>query len=735
MRSFNFLETLRKTATLLRQPAIVFAVIICLAVDGVLGQTCVSEAVGVPFAPGPPKWWDSTPPGSAAIFQRIDDPRWKRAAAITHGSGATEQVSFRALHHTDGTSQSMYFSWWAKVAPSATATDNLLYVGLKPSGVGTPILIKVNLTALNAKDTTDYAVSVHAVNNNGTFGPPINPDPAWTNNIRIWANTPMNTWAIHVNVPIGSDLGTGFSLGPDFNMWYEVLQGTPAMPTGVIYTWPRGPGFSVTSMAFVETVPMPANWPSFHLNTGPADPVCQTGGITIEAIDIGTNHPSGAGYISKTLPNTFFAKPTNKTAAGINIGDVHARFRLANWGTQPDPNDIPGAATNLWKDIPGLGDVTQSGAGSIAPNAQWNITGTWTLNPAEQAEFDGVNRWDHQCMLVELSGPNLVFLNNSVHRNMNFVTASRFQEQAQVSVIELPVIPGSNPNRDVYLYVQTFNMPRVVTTPSPGGPTGPRPSAGAVANNQVEDERPQIEKLTDTEPTLIVHGYYDTGEKVVINGTERKMLRPLTSFGYFVKHQGSLKGWRHSLTRNGQELTRVGPNFYKLSVPQNGAVTILTTIEAIETDAPATTDKRFGFSLHGGVSIPHGILNDFFNPGPNFAADFEYRLGGDWSLEGIFGYHRFNRDGIGDDFDIYQFSGNIKYFVPGATVRPFLNFGGGAYNFDPGPTRGGINFGGGLLFNVTPNFGVEGAYNFHNVFTSGSNIRFSTAQAGVRFRF
>src|SRR5207245_2591301 len=140
----------------------------------------------------------------------------------------------------------------------------------------------------------------------------------------------------------------GVTLGTDFNMWYEILQGTPAMAS-LVYTWPRGPGFNVTSAAFVETLPQPATWPSFHLSTGSADPVCATGGIKIEVVDIGTNHPSGPGYISKTNVNTFFAKPTNKTSAPIDVGNVHARFRLANWGTQPDPNDIPMASTNLWK--------------------------------------------------------------------------------------------------------------------------------------------------------------------------------------------------------------------------------------------------------------------------------------------------------------------------------------------------------------------------------------------------
>jgi hypothetical protein len=558
--------------------------------------TCIPRAVGVPFASGPPKWWVSPSPGD--IHSRIDDPRWKGASSITFGLGATEEVAFRALHHTEpgeGGAKSIYLSWWIKVAPSPTATENSIYLGLRQSG-GNSMLVKVDLTSSSSLNSTDYQVSAHSVDAMGNFGVAFGADPAWTNIIRVWANQPVsNTWAVHVNVPIGTELSGGnipggVTLGDDFNMWFEVLEGTPNS-TALVYAWPRTGAF-VTEVAFVQKLPQPSIWLPFHLSSGAADPACQTGGITIGVIDIGTNHPNGPGYISKTNPNTFFAKPTNKTADPIDIGKVHARFRLANWGIQPDPNDIPNAAANLWKEVPGLGDVTQAGAGQIAANGQWNITGNWTLTPAEQAEFDGVNRWDHQCMLVELSGPGLNFLNNSVHRNMNFVNASVYRENAQVSVKGIPLIPGGNPNRDVYLYVQTFNMPAVVggngggqgtPTPEPTRTPSPDRQAGAVGTPpKEEDERTQVEKLTDTEPTFIVHGYYDSGEKITIKGVSRSILRPLTSYGYFVKHEGGLDGWKHSLTQNGVELTQIAPNFFKLSVPQDGAVTITTNIEALE---------------------------------------------------------------------------------------------------------------------------------------------------------
>jgi opacity protein-like surface antigen len=267
-------------------------------------------------------------------------------------------------------------------------------------------------------------------------------------------------------------------------------------------------------------------------------------------------------------------------------------------------------------------------------------------------------------------------------------------------------------------------------------------------------------------PTYRVHAYHDTGRRVTRNGTAFTILEPQNSFGYYVTHKGVLEGWRHSLT--GAE--QLAPNFYRVGVPHNGAVKIKTTIEAIEPgdgtggggtggggtgggtgggggggSIPADADeKRWGLSLHAGASIPHAEFGDVFSTGPNFGIDLEYRLNNRVSLEALYNFNRFRGEDFGvvsvEDLNVHQFSGNVKVFGGSGSVRPFLNGGGGAYHFDfgglgGGDTRGGLNLGGGLQFNVTPTFAVEGSYNFHNVFTPGTNVKYSTLQGGVRFRF
>ncbi|MDT5294318.1 MAG: hypothetical protein QOJ76_1198 [Acidobacteriota bacterium] len=149
--------------------------------------------------------------------------------------------------------------------------------------------------------------------------------------------------------------------------------------------------------------------------------------------------------------------------------------------------------------------------------------------------------------------------------------------------------------------------------------------------------------------------------------------------------------------------------------------------------------KRWGLSLHAGASIPHGNFANIFNPGPNVGVDLEYRFSPVFSLEGIYTFHHFRGERVGEfrfpNLNLHQLSVNGKIYGSTSPVRPFFNFGGGVYVFDSGTTRGGANIGGGLQFDVTPTFAVDAMYNFNNVFTSGSNLRFSTAQGGVRFRF
>jgi len=152
---------------------------------------------------------------------------------------------------------------------------------------------------------------------------------------------------------------------------------------------------------------------------------------------------------------------------------------------------------------------------------------------------------------------------------------------------------------------------------------------------------------------------------------------------------------------------------------------------------PSTsTPGSFAISLDAGAAIPQGTFSNVFNTGFSFNAGLEPIFSGHVSAEAKFGYHRFGTI-FGGHLNLYQFSGGGKFYLvaPPVKLRPFFEGGVGAYKFGSGSTRFGGYAGGGILYEFTPHFGVQGRYNFHAVNTSGFTTKFSTVQGGVRFRF
>lgn len=145
--------------------------------------------------------------------------------------------------------------------------------------------------------------------------------------------------------------------------------------------------------------------------------------------------------------------------------------------------------------------------------------------------------------------------------------------------------------------------------------------------------------------------------------------------------------------------------------------------------------SKFAVFVSGGAAVPHGDLSTFLDPGFSLNAGLEYMITTQFSAEGTFGYHRFSTF-FGGDASLYQLSGNGKFYLvdQSSKLRPFVNGGVGAYVTDSATTHFGGNIGAGVLYEVTPKFGLLGSYNFH-AFTAGSGLKFSSVQGGVRFRF
>jgi len=577
---------------------------------------CIPFASGVPAAGGPPVWWDTVSGSEPTFNERVDDPRWRGAMAISHpdfGSGTGELALFRGLHHIEGAVTSLYLQWHVKAGDNGLDFDDRLYLGLQRvlPAAGTAHVVRFRPFPAAADATADPIADTQTYSRSGAIWTALADEPDWlATYARKWGDTGDVFWAINVRIPLtaGADLDdTGMNLGTAFRIWFQYKVLNAGGTTN--YAFPRG-----LTMTGVTGFPDPTGatpWADGKLGSGAADPACNTG-IALSPIDVGTlnERPPGTPvpheilYDRVTTPeNRIFARPENRTGSIVTQNTVFATFRLANWGSLPDWNDVPDPTT-LWTVIPNGTNVPNDA--DILPTSpifsKGNCEFGWTLTGSEIDEFAPPGggtpaRRDHQCMLVELSGIGLTFINQSVYRNMDIVDASEFEREADISVLGLGAI--GDPDRKVYLYVQTQNMPKNIEQkegeqpPSEDSPMRGDAGVGLMRAARFDDREP-IEEFDDIArrvPTCRIHVFHETGETETLeSGRTVPVLRPQTSFGYFVRHEGPLFGWDAEI--EGRRVREIAPNFYELYVPVDGVATVNTKIKAWE--EPRPPEKRKG---------------------------------------------------------------------------------------------------------------------------------------------
>lgn len=262
-------------------------------------------------------------------------------------------------------------------------------------------------------------------------------------------------------------------------------------------------------------------------------------------------------------------------------------------------------------------------------------------------KLQNIDTEDHQCMLVELAAdptnnndPAYWFARNALYRNMNYTGLSTAAVPATINIVGMKNATGGARDRDIYLYVQMSNMPdhgqeaiwldvenmeearRYATHPPPVPPQADQRDirrkysaealkrmkkdpafarkAAAVAAARAKQVASRIgggplnrysvpvmspeQALSDVWPTYKVRVYYDTGKTTKNDdGEVRRILSPMTPFGFYLTHQGPLYGFTHKLEGlAGAQLDQVAPNIYKVRVPNEGSVRVQTTITAEE---------------------------------------------------------------------------------------------------------------------------------------------------------
>lgn len=740
-----------------------------LALGAAAQNVCVPQASGVPALSGGPNWWDSAP-GEPQFWPRPDDPRWR--GAFLHipmpASASADHLTFRALR----TGTDLFLQWRITVDPHLDQNERL-WVAFSPGPGKEDVYIEIqpfNSAGSDVEAQPPAAVAVATRTAGNPFaGAGV---PAWlataTTHTRVWRDDSEKSWTVNMRVPITAAAGAGLNLDPSFSLWFEVRVSHP-MNNVVYYQYPNG-----LDHLTVEGSTNTTGWQLARRDVDPSAAGCIRG-VSLTVADVGTVPAGGscanlATALSSEIKlldagnnpatNTFCARPLNETGGTIQAGDVDATFRTANWGTQPDWNDVPNPLDTLWTTI----NPTAATGGAFGNNAKGALGADWALTPADVCGFSpqppGINcgafpaptRRRHQCMLVELGGAaGVTFSTSSVYRNMDFVDASVFKREAEVSVVGLAKRPVASPEREVYLYVQTNNMPLRLIPPITGKDPDERPdtavprraSAGAATGGKDVEPLPKTpyEELRETSPTYQVHAFYDTGRTEKLNDEEVRILKPQTSFGYFVDHKGALYGWRHEL-QGAKRVSKDFADYYVIPVPENGTATVTTVIEALEDErgrgfgaAGAPGRRRWSLSLHGGINDVRGDAGNFLDGDLSYGVDLQYHFLPALALELYYGVDEL--DGAAAFVDeVEHLSLNLKGYFGGGAVRPFLLGGVGRYDFTPGgDPENGYAAGAGLQFNLSSVLALEAEGRYHWVDLGPNRFELITGHGVLRISF
>jgi hypothetical protein len=598
---------------------------------------CFPTAGGVPGQPGVPNWWNEAPPALT------DDPRWRGCMQVGHNGDAAEA---RALYQIDGADKYLVLSWNVKsdpgfagdpgATPSTGTPFDAVFVGLYNEDTVTPANSKGLLIRAWRRATTSttsgpsgsaYDIKVKYLDSTTAGGwsdlttaPPV---PIWmTTDGRLdttcdgGAPPTCDKWVMRMRLKLNaagttsatgaSDPVDGIPVGTTFKMFWDFQVENAGLAAH--YKWPTTLA-DVDESAAPPTYPDVSTWGQFQIGTSPP---CMSGiSIASSQIDVVTTPPTGQPHrISVSGSNVFHARPTNGSGASLGAGAIKAKFRVADWGSAV--GDSPS-----WRTVPGCDAATGTGA-SVGIGGQWDLNCNWSLSAEDKCAYDPANftctpsvasRHNHQCVLVELSTTSvpLYFSTASTYRNMDFVPASRFERDARVDIAGLAGLGGGATTRDVYLYVETRNMPATIDDKPAEQPQGEN-GGEAPANRLNADFRKRLEipegrpidaktserlqaavaagaithdDVAKIMPTYIVHVWHDTGRKTK---TGTPIIESQPSFGYFVSHDGDLTGWKHSIQGKGVTLSPVpnSRNFYKLAVAEGGSAVVTTVIESVE---------------------------------------------------------------------------------------------------------------------------------------------------------
>ena len=382
--------------------------------------------------------------------------------------------------------------------------------------------------------------------------------------------------------------------------------------------------------------------------------VDSTGALTSNVMAVEVTNTSPTAVDKSALSSTFLIAPYGSQAIGTiwsplvtggNDYTCSGSSAKGQTSCQPVPinttNTIPAAANGNWVVNPTTSqpqlelDMTGGGwkasADYLCAVQESDTGGAWFYQDPKEAVVcanavykpngvgaNGQGLPAHQCIQAQLSAnsADVQFATKSAFRNMHQASASLHRETASIDTRGLTRIKGQT-YHDIYLYVETYNMPYRVdagSTPvtynqamqffnycsgaSDGGIPGIVPKERAnpcPPGDYGTTPAPSDNFFTKYMPTFIVKAYADVGVRYKTpDGRSLPVMQRLTSFGQFVTHdattEGPVYGWDAGLEPvAGTQFQKVGPNTYRIRVPNDAAGQVVTHVEPLPTKRPVCT--------------------------------------------------------------------------------------------------------------------------------------------------
>ncbi len=605
---------------------------LCLALSLVMlsaparADICFPKPVALPGLSGPPVWQ-----GSGTVRPELNEPRWAAAPQTGFASDLTDSEGIYRLL-VNSANNELSISFQVPIDPDTASTADQVWFGFTRDGAAGTLASAVRISLPTSGTNPIAATNVRGYTYDAAASIPWTPGtigvaPDWLKDAAAWleGSAPSLSWGINLKVDLTAPSVSGVNVAQPLNLMLAMQVRDESDPTMSLLPSTPDPGCPPSGpcahplLAGTLLIENPADWaPALAINAA-----CPPG-IELVGSQIGTTNedPPGTPAPNKInttsgATNTFYARPSYPFAPGS--GEIVGTFHVANWGSI--------AASNApWIPIPNGSNIENGVAPATMPG---EISFVCPASTATEACGIPKPSEAHQCVYVELKnapGQNNGFSKAAAYRNMRFEPLSRFSGPAEISVKGLAKVFGNDKPRDVYVFVKPRNMPahgndpfylnteamaatrRFAETP----PRAPQPPKGvplAVFKRQLKAgqlkalrrpaaQQPKLREiptpntgikdldltveqaLASVWPTYDVRVYYDTGSVVEIEGEKVRHFKAMYPFTYYFSHQGPLYGFTHEL--KGATLKQIRDNVYYLSIQNEGAAQVTTSVEAHE---------------------------------------------------------------------------------------------------------------------------------------------------------